>query len=69
MAEWSMAAVLKTVRRQRLRGSNPLPSANVVSDFLQELGVDVGDDHGGDAGRFYYVLTKAEYDHFPSAFT
>ena len=31
MAEWSMAAVLKTVVRQRTGGSNPSSSANTLA--------------------------------------
>ena len=30
MAEWSIAAVLKTVRPRGLRGSNPLPSSSFL---------------------------------------
>ena len=33
MAEWSMAAVLKTVSPQGDVGSNPTPSANGGEDF------------------------------------
>ncbi len=36
MAEWSMAVVLKTARVQALVGSNPTPSASVLSQDIPD---------------------------------
>jgi hypothetical protein len=42
MAEWSKAAVLKTVSRQRDVGSNPTPSAiKLLRDFIHFLATAV----------------------------
>lgn len=37
LAEWSIAAVLKTVVPSGTGGSNPSPSANITDSFLKSL--------------------------------
>ena len=54
MAEWSMAAVLKTVVQQCTRGSNPLPSANRWKPTLSAFVVS------GPSGKFTFRVAPTQ---------
>ncbi len=55
LAEWSNAAVLKTVEGHTSRGSNPLLSALVKSDFQMKIGLFL-------FNAFVLAETKLDFD-------